>query len=100
MVPRHTPSCGWDRLLHYRALNAPPDSNGGDDRVEIGLLRMKQPDEPVIGGTRKSLPARKSRKMSKEAPPTASKRGEKAMRTKNILDKDVEQELVKVFGEK
>ena len=61
---------------------------------------MKQPEEPVIGGTRKSLPARRARKVQKRETPTASKRSEKAKRSKNILDKDVEQELVKVFGEK
>ena len=63
---------------------------------------MKQPEEPPIGGTRKSLPARKARKVhqvQKTASPAASKSGGKR-KSRNILDKDVEQELVKVFGEK
>jgi hypothetical protein len=58
---------------------------------------MKQPDEPAIGGTRKTLPSRKSRKVQRgSAPATPGK----PARKKNILDRDVEQELVKVFGEK
>jgi hypothetical protein len=56
---------------------------------------MKQPDEPVIGTTRKTLPSRKSRKVKNSHPA-----GKKPARSKNILDKDVERELVKVFGEK
>ena len=58
---------------------------------------MKQPDESAIGGARKSLPARKSRKVSKGSAPAA---GKKTARKKSILDKDVERELVRVFGEK
>jgi hypothetical protein len=53
---------------------------------------MKQPDHSAIGGARKTLPVRKARKVQK---PAARKRN-----TKNILDKDVEAELVRVFGEK
>lgn len=53
---------------------------------------MKQPDEPAIGGARKTLPTRKARKVTSARPARKPK--------KNILDKDVEQELVKVFGEK
>lgn len=55
---------------------------------------MKQPDEPDIGGTRKTLPTGKARKVI-SAPPV-----QKAPRKKNFLDKDVEKELVKDFGEK
>ena len=54
---------------------------------------MKQPDHSAIGGARKSLPVRKARKVQKPS-------GKKPERTKNILDKDVEAELVRVFGEK
>lgn len=57
---------------------------------------MKQPDEPVIGRTRKTLPSRKSRKVQKGNAPAAGK----AARRKNILDKNVEEELVRIFGEK
>ena len=61
------------------------------------IANMKQPDHSAIGGARKSLPARKARKVKKESvkKPAARKRN-----TKNILDKDVEAELVRVFGEK
>jgi hypothetical protein len=55
---------------------------------------MKQPDEPVIGGARKSLPTRKARKVNSTRPV------KKSERKQNILDKNVEQELVKAFGEK
>ena len=55
---------------------------------------MKQPDEPAIGGARKTLPTRKARKVNSVRP------ARKPSRKKNILDKNVEQELVKVFGEK
>jgi hypothetical protein len=61
---------------------------------------MKQPDEPAIGGTRKSLPFRKSRKVQKGTAFAESKRIVKPKRGKKILDKDVAQELVKVFDEK
>lgn len=61
---------------------------------------MKLPDEPAIGGTRKKLPLRKSRKIQKGTTPPAAKRAGKPKGGKNILDKNVEQELVKVFGEK
>lgn len=63
---------------------------------------MKQPDEAAIGGARKSLPTRKSRKVPKTAakPTAAPSSAKKPARKKNILDKDVERELVKVFGEK
>ena len=55
---------------------------------------MKQPDHSAIGGARKSLPVRKARKVQKP-------NGKKPARKKtNILDKDVEAELVRVFGEK
>lgn len=90
----------WGRLLHYRPLKGQPDFTGRHPRVEIVSLHMKQPEEPVIGATRKSLPERKSRKVQKDAPPALSGPGKKAKRTGNILDKGVEQELVKVFGKK
>jgi hypothetical protein len=58
---------------------------------------MKRPDEAAIGGTRKSLPTRKARKVRGEKKGTARK---PAARKKNILDRDVEAELVRVFGQK
>lgn len=62
---------------------------------------MKQPEEPSIGTTRKSLPTRKSRKMQKVTPANRTpKKREQPVRRRNILDKDVEKELVKAFGEK
>ena len=56
---------------------------------------MKQSNEAAIGGARKSLPTRKARKVQKPSgkKPAARKR-------RNILDKDVEAELVRVFGQK
>ena len=54
---------------------------------------MKQPDHSAIGGARKSLPVRKARKVQKP-------NGKKKARKTNIFDKDVEAELVRVFGEK
>ena len=56
---------------------------------------MKHSDDSAIGGARKSLPLRKARKVQKpgDKKPAARKRT-------NILDKDVEAELVRVFGEK
>lgn len=58
---------------------------------------MKQPDEPTIGATRKTLPARESRQVRK---PTSSSKSKKTVRKGNFLDKDVEKELVRIFGEK
>jgi hypothetical protein len=55
---------------------------------------MKRPDEQSIGGTRKTLPTRKARKV------TPSRLVQKTGRKQNPLDKNVEEELVKVFGEK
>lgn len=60
---------------------------------------MKQPDEPVIGGARKTLPSRKARKIQRSIQPSVSQRIDKSSRKKTILNKNVEQELVKVFGE-
>jgi hypothetical protein len=60
---------------------------------------MKQPDEPNIGGSRKTLPTRKARKVH------SGERGKlpqpkKPSRKNHVLDKDAELELVKAFGEK
>jgi hypothetical protein len=58
---------------------------------------MKETEEPPIH-SRKTLPSRKARKPAKARAPktTASKPRAK----KTILDKDVERELVRVFGER
>jgi hypothetical protein len=58
---------------------------------------MKQPDDLAIGVARKTLPTRKARKVQRSVKAAALK---KPARKRNILDRDVEQELVKVFGEK
>jgi hypothetical protein len=58
---------------------------------------MKQPDHSAIGGARKSLPTRKARKVQK---PSGKKPAARKRTTNNILDKDVEAELVRVFGQK
>ena len=58
---------------------------------------MKHSDDSAIGGARKTLPLRKARKVQK---PDAKKPAARKRNTKNILDKDVEAELVRVFGEK
>lgn len=56
---------------------------------------MKKPDE-MLGTARKTLPTRRSRTIKRGTSPLAKR----AAKTKNPLDKDVETELVKVFGEK
>jgi hypothetical protein len=58
---------------------------------------MKQPDHSAIGGARKTLPVRKARKVQK---PGGKKPAARKRNSKNILDRDVEAELVRVFGEK
>lgn len=65
----------------------------------LSLLCMKQPDDTIIGGSRKTLPTRKTRTVQKAAP-SAGKKRNPTQRKKNILDKDVEKELVRVFGER
>jgi hypothetical protein len=83
-------------LNHYQQFTRGPIFGKSLLRFIEEIRRMKQPDEPAIGTTRKTLPARKSRKAQKSKTPA----GGKAARRKNILDKNVEQELVRVFGEK
>ena len=58
---------------------------------------MKQPEDSAVGGSRKTLPTRKARKVQKVAPLATLK---KPARKANIPDRDIERELVKVFGEK
>lgn len=60
---------------------------------------MKRPEEPVIGGARKSLPTRKSRKIGRRG--GSSTRVTRARsRAKFVLDKNAEQEMVRIFDEK
>ena len=58
------------------------------------MIRMKQPDDPAIGGSRKSLPTRKVRKVGKAVKPA------KSQRNKTNLEVDSELDLIKVFGER
>jgi hypothetical protein len=58
---------------------------------------MKQSDEAAIGGARKTLPVGKARKVRSAQKGSGKK---PAARKKNILDRDVEAELVRVFGQK
>jgi hypothetical protein len=58
---------------------------------------MKHPEDSNIGGARKTLPTRKARKVHRSEKPGALNI---PARKRNILDREAEQELVKVFGER
>jgi hypothetical protein len=60
---------------------------------------MKRPQQPVIGGARKSLPTRKSRKIGRRGTPSTRVTSARS-RSKFILDKNAEQEMVRIFDEK
>ena len=60
---------------------------------------MKRPDEPVIGGARKSLPTRKSRKIGRRGRSSTGVARTRS-RAKFILDRNAEQEMVRIFDEK
>jgi hypothetical protein len=62
-----------------------------------GFAFMKDPDEPAIGGARKSLPTGKAHKIQRGSRPPGLG---KAPRRKLILDRQAQEEMVKVFGEK